>query len=107
MGRERGRGRPDVAIDHDWWAGLNIDEDSDDDPDHNPERFEAYYVDPKTEDYGIEARRGGGVVRQRVFALGEDAGARGRGGLGLPGLATKTTATERTRASRKLVTPFT
>jgi hypothetical protein len=42
---------PDVAIDHEWWAGLNIDEDSDDDPDHNPERFEAYYVDPKTEDY--------------------------------------------------------
>jgi DNA-directed RNA polymerase III subunit RPC2 len=50
---------PDVAIDHDWWAGLNIDEDSDDDPDHNPERFEAYYVDPKTEDY--EGSRHGGV----------------------------------------------
>ena len=51
---------PDLAIDHDWWAGLNIDEDSDDDPDHNPERFEAYYVDPKTEDY--EGSRHGGVA---------------------------------------------
>ena len=50
---------PDLAIDHDWWAGLNIDEDSDDDPDHNLERFEAYYVDPETEDY--EGSRRGGV----------------------------------------------
>ena len=50
--------QPDVAIDHDWWSGLNIDDESEDEFDggdrnskNAKDRFEAYYVHPATEDY--------------------------------------------------------
>jgi hypothetical protein len=76
---------PDVAIDHDWWAGLNIDEDSDDDPDHNPERFEAYYVDPKTEDYEARGTAGWGCRPPTRFCPPGRCRRAGSRWTGLPG----------------------
>ena len=53
---EHEAGGPDVAIKHRWWAGLNIDSDSDDDDYGDVEsgkesKFQAYYVRPEDEDY--------------------------------------------------------
>ena len=43
---------PDVAIGHEWWAGMNIDDDSDaDDYGDVADRFDAYAGDPDTEDF--------------------------------------------------------
>ena len=64
---------------------LNIDEDSDDDPDHNPERFEAYYVDPKTEDYEGSRHGGVGVSSANAFLPSGKMPARGSRWTGLPG----------------------
>jgi hypothetical protein len=47
---------PDVAIKHDWWSGLNIDDHSDDDDD-----FEPYYVNPDLEDFEGSHSIGGAV----------------------------------------------
>ena len=62
---------PDEAIAHEWWAGLNIDDDSDDDDYGDAERaarrrersaadrFDAYYVNPDDEDYVEGSQHGG------------------------------------------------
>ena len=91
---------PDVAIDHDWWAGLNIDEDSDDDPDHNPERFEAYYVDPKTEDYEGSRHGGVGVSSANAFLPSGKMPARGVAVDGSSRMSYEDDRDERTRAVR-------
>ena len=62
---------PDVAVKHDWWSGLNIDDASDNDDDGDA--FEAYYVNPDLEDYE------GSHAMSREFRDG------GRGGSGRGG----------------------